>query len=85
MQNMDFVVYALKSLKTGRIYVGQTADLAVRLERHNAGAVDSTRRDRPWIAVAQERFATREETRWLEYRLKRSRGARMRWLQRNAI
>jgi putative endonuclease len=82
---MDFVVYALKSLKTGRIYLGQTEDLAARLERHNAGAVDSTREDRPWNAVAQEGFATREEARWLEYRLKRSRGARMRWLQRNAI
>lgn len=82
---MDFVVYALESLATGRTYVGQTAALDARLAQHNTGAVISTRNDRPWKVIALERFSTRAKARWCEYTLKRSHGTRTRWLRTNAI
>ncbi len=38
-----YSVYILYSEKCGRFYVGYSADVSARLERHNAGKVAATR------------------------------------------
>ncbi len=48
---MAYWVYILRSESANRRYVGQTDDLARRLERHNAGLVFSTAPYRPWHLV----------------------------------
>lgn len=54
-------VYVLRSLKTGRRYVGSTADVEQRLRRHNLGHSKSAKSGRPWIVVHTESFASRTE------------------------
>jgi len=75
-----FCVYAILSEKRGRIYIGQTVNFDSRLRAHNQGRVASTAADRPWSLVKQQFFSTRNEARWFEVCLKRSRGRRLRWL-----
>lgn len=79
---MSFSVYAIKSCN-GRIYVGQSQDMERRLEAHNKGLVASTKADRPWTLFKNAKFATREQARFFEWQLKRSRGKRLRWLESN--
>ncbi len=59
-------VYALRSQRDGRFYVGFTGDLKRRLVEHNAGRVDSTRTRAPleliyYEACRDPRDATRRE------------------------
>ena len=75
-----FFVYAIQSA-SGRIYIGQTADVAKRLSLHNAGAVHSTKGDRLWVLFKIQEFDTREQARYFEWCLKRSRGKRKKWLE----
>lgn len=51
-----FYVYILKSLNDGRIYVGYTKCLTVRLKKHNAGSVISTKHRRPLTLLYKEQF-----------------------------
>jgi len=76
-----FWVYAIKSKKCGRIYIGQTINLEKRLAIHNKGQVKSTQRDLPWLLIACERCETRNQARWKEFNLKKSRGKRLKWLE----
>jgi putative endonuclease len=78
-----YCVYAIKSLATGRVYIGQTADLEKRIREHNAGRVKSTMKDRPWSLLAWEGFPTRKEAMYLEWKIKRSKGLREKWLEVN--
>jgi putative endonuclease len=82
---MEFVVYAIRSRETDRLYVGQTADLAKRLLQHNGGEVKSTKSGRPWFLVAVEHFPNRSLARWQEHSLKHSLGARIRWITKYAV
>ena len=82
---MIFVVYAIESRSTERIYVGQTAEVDRRLKQHNAGQVQSTKSGRPWLLVASESFPNRSLARWQEYILKRSLGARTKWIADQAV
>ena len=75
-----FVVYAIESCSTGRVYIGQSQDFDGRLKLHNGGHVKSTMKECPWRQIAQEGFDTREEARWREQQLKKSRGRRIKWL-----
>ncbi len=75
-----FSVYAIQRRKTDRIYIGQTESVERRFKEHNGGSVPSTQRDKPWILLRTEEFATRSEARWFERQLKHSRGRRLRWL-----
>ena len=61
-----YYVYAIRSVRTDRLYIGQTSNMDERLARHNAGYVMSTANDRPWVVVALETFETRDEARWRE-------------------
>lgn len=50
------IVYILRSSKNGRYYVGQTSDLANRVNRHNSGLVRSTKPYKPWECTYKEVF-----------------------------
>ncbi len=56
-----YYVYVLRSKKTGRRYVGSSADLSDRLRRHNAGESKATKHGVPWILIHKEEFETRSE------------------------
>ena len=65
-----FTVYILRGA-TGRHYVEQTSDLAVRLKQHRRGHTYTTRRLGGEIElVASRTFATREEAVAVERMLK---------------
>lgn len=46
-----YYVYILKSLKDGRLYVGFTEDIKIRVEQHNKGLVDSTKGRLPVVLI----------------------------------
>jgi putative endonuclease len=79
---MACYLYVLRSVGTGRFYVGSAEDVEVRLSEHNRGKVDSTKAYRPWEVVYREEHATRsgamarereikgkKSRRWIEYHL----------------
>jgi len=72
---MSYLVYILKSKKTGKHYTGCTSNIATRLEKHNAGATKSTRTGIPWYLVYSETYNTKSEalTREKEIKNKKSR------------
>ena len=65
-----FYVYAIKSVKHNRIYVGLTEDLNCRLKEHNYGKTKSTKFYRPWIMFYYENFDSRSRAREREKELK---------------
>ncbi|HSP11383.1 MAG TPA: GIY-YIG nuclease family protein [Salegentibacter sp.] len=69
------VVYILFSDKRSRYYVGQTANIDDRLERHNQGRVKSTKQGMPWKLVWQFLVKGRSEALKLEQKIKK-RGAK---------
>ena len=56
-----FHCYVLRSLKTGRRYVGWCEDLSDRVRRHNSAESKATKHGVPWILIRSESFATRRE------------------------
>jgi putative endonuclease len=80
-----FIVYAIESSAIKRIYIGHTEDIDERLKYHNSGYVKSTSQDRPWRLVVFEKVESKNEARWLERSLKKSRGKRKKWLCKNRI
>ena len=65
-----FSVYALKSLKDGKYYFGQTENVIKRVIEHNKGRVKSTKFRRPLVLVGYKTFTIRNEARWFEYNIK---------------
>jgi predicted GIY-YIG superfamily endonuclease len=80
----DWVVYAIQNT-SGRIYIGQTGNWDTRSKAHNGGSVRSTRTDGPWRLVAFAKCPTQSDARWLEFQLKRSRGKRIKWLEKHSV
>jgi putative endonuclease len=76
-----FYVYAIRSHSAGRIYIGQTENIAARIKSHNEGQVRSTKKDRPWELIAIQEFDTREAARWREHELKKSNRRRICWIE----
>ncbi|PXX99101.1 hypothetical protein DF185_14585 [Marinifilum breve] len=58
---MSYFVYILRSKRTERYYIGYTADITCRLEKHNAGSTTSTRSGRPWELVYYEEFHEKKQ------------------------
>ena len=61
-----FTVYVLQSESTGKIYIGQTANLTKRLERHNKELLYNpkgytAKNKGPWKVKYQETAETRED------------------------
>jgi putative endonuclease len=54
----DNFIYAIKSIKDGRIYVGMSQNTERRLLEHNNGEVFSTKGFRPWILIFFENAGT---------------------------
>ena len=71
-----FWVYVLKSRRTGRRYVGCTADLDRRIEEHNRGQTRATRGGTPWDLAHKEAFQSHAEALRRERFLKSGRGRR---------
>jgi putative endonuclease len=69
-----FIVYVLRSYRTGEFYTGFTADLVQRLGRHNTGITKSTKNRGIWELVYREEFATRSEAMRREEYLKSGQG-----------
>lgn len=69
-----FYVYILKSKKTGQFYVGQTAELEKRIERHNRGGSMFTRHRGPFELVFSETYRTRREAMKREKEIKSYKG-----------
>jgi len=65
-----YYVYVLKSEKDGKLYTGQTDNIARRLSEHNSGKVRSTASRRKFVLVHSEVFSTRSQARWREKYLK---------------
>ena len=80
-----YSVYAIRSTGANRIYIGHSNNIEKRLKEHNAEYVKSTSNDGPWKVVAVQNTETRNEARWIESRLKRSRGGRVKWLGEHSV
>jgi len=52
-------VYILKSVKDGKYYIGETADVQARLDFHNAGLQRSTANRIPFILILFETYENR--------------------------
>ena len=65
-----FTVYAIKSQRDGRIYVGFTSDIDRRLKEHNSGKTKSTKGFVPWVLIYTEekdcRMAARAREKYLK-------------------
>lgn len=46
---MPYFTYILYSEKLDRYYIGSTEDIQKRLEAHNAGRSNYTRKGKPWV------------------------------------
>jgi putative endonuclease len=58
---MEYFAYIIKSESVGTYYYGSAEDVDIRLKRHNAGRVRSTKGRRPWTLHYQEAFKSRSE------------------------
>jgi len=65
-----YTVYALKSLKDNRIYVGFSENPERRLKEHNSGQVTSTKAFIPWSKFYELKVETRVQAREEEKKLK---------------
>ncbi|MBW8002017.1 MAG: GIY-YIG nuclease family protein [Planctomycetes bacterium] len=71
-----YCVYILQSLKTDRLYIGQTNNLARRIEEHNTGwGGQYTRQNGPWKFVYNESHSARSSAVTWERHLKSTRGS----------
>lgn len=59
-----------------QLYVGYTEDLEVRLNKHNAGEVQSIKPYRPWTLIYYEAFTNKKDAKQREQYLKTTKGRR---------
>ena len=69
-----YYVYILQSQNDNHFYIGASADVAKRLEKHNSGASKSTKQYRPWNIIYMEDFVTKPQAMKREYYLKSPKG-----------
>ena len=65
-----FYVYVLKSKKDGKLYIGFTLDLRLRLQEHHNGKVKSTCYRRPLELIYYEAYKNEKIARKREKQLK---------------
>jgi putative endonuclease len=71
-----YYVYILQSLKTKKLYIGHTDDLARRFDEHNTGRGGRyTRENGPWTLVYSEQHPDRISAVKREWYLKSTRGS----------
>jgi len=69
-----YYVYVLRVKKSGRHYIGQTQDLAKRLEKHSRGKTKSMKNRAPFDVVYIEKCSSRAEAMRREKEVKRYKG-----------
>ncbi len=67
---MNYYTYILYSTYHDQFYYGQTADIKLRLKKHNAGQVKSTKKYKPWLLFAYKELSSRSEAMIMERKLK---------------
>ncbi len=71
-----YYVYILQSLKTKRLYIGHTDNLARRMDEHNTSRGGKyTRQNGPWKLVYSEEHPDRSSAANRERHLKSTRGS----------
>jgi len=65
-----FCVYILKSQSKDIHYVGHAEDVDSRVDRHNAGRNNFTKRGVPWVLVYTEVYHARSEAMKREHKIK---------------
>jgi putative endonuclease len=68
---MPFHTYILRSVTTGRFYVGYTENLAKRVAEHNNNRTVSIKNRGPWTLVYSEEFPSRAAAMRREREIKR--------------
>ncbi len=54
-----FVIYILRSLTKGKLYIGHTQDIEIRMKRHNTGREKYTKSGTPWELIYTEEYMSR--------------------------
>ena len=65
-----YYVYVIKSQKTNKLYFGFSNDLERRVQEHNAGKSNYTRRFRPWDLIYYEAYVIEQTARNREKQIK---------------
>ncbi len=68
-----YYLYALRSLKDNRWYIGVSKDPEKRLQEHNAGKSKSTKYRRPFVLIYQEAFESKQKAYKYEWLVKHRR------------
>ena len=81
---MVFCTYILQSEVDNSFYIGQTSNLASRLQRHNKGYNRSTHAKRPWKVLFFKEVVSRSEAFKLEKYLKslKKRESIINWIEK---
>ncbi len=66
-----FYTYILYSKKVDKYYIGHCQDIALRIQRHNAGWSHFTSQVNDWILKYSEQYPTKSEAMQREYEIKR--------------
>jgi len=74
---MFFYVYVLQSIKNKELYVGFTADLRKRIEKHNRKLNFSTKPYAPWKLIHYEAYLNKQDAKRREKYLKTNQGSRL--------
>ncbi|MGA3169603.1 MAG: GIY-YIG nuclease family protein [Chthoniobacteraceae bacterium] len=72
---MEYRVYVLRN-PNGKLYVGLSADIAVRLDQHNRGESKWTKDKGPWTLLWTCEAMSLSDARKLENLLKRQKGGK---------
>jgi putative endonuclease len=70
---MRYHVYILRN-PVGRLYIGLTENVEVRLQQHNSGVSTWTRHRGPWELLWTKEFSTLSEAKRFETLLKKQKG-----------
>ncbi len=71
---MSYYVYILQSQTDLKYYIGSTADIAARVDYHNAGKQRSTKSRIPFILIYSEELDSKEEALFREKQIKSYKG-----------
>ena len=72
-----YIVYTLRSLQDGNLYVGCTSNLEKRLEAHQKGRVTSTKHRLPMELLYSEKYQDKYEAFKMERFYKTAKGKRV--------
>ncbi len=71
---MKYFTYIIKSLTTGRHYIGHCSNMPRRLKEHNTGKTKSTKHFTPWILIRCEEYQNKQTAYRREFQIKSYKG-----------